>query len=209
MSKILGIIPGLLADLLDIEGGKIQATELRDREGISLVYDIGQLVESQSLRIDIRTFGHTVAASTTSNASLTGLPAMARVIGIDVSVDSDAKLDQVAVMGLSIGGTGTNLPCHMFWHWITGDLAVARPGGFLVGANSQAELLYPPSAQTFIPTPYIDVTATARRGYNAIQTTVKTNAFGAGNCVVSGHIVLMFPVALGGRTADLMPPPAR
>jgi hypothetical protein len=209
MARVLGVIPGLLADLLDVEGGKIQSTDLRDREGISLVYDIGQLIESQSLILGVRNFDGSLGQGLTSDITLEGLPIMARLIAVNMSVSDDSRVNRAVIWGDTIGAAGAGGQCNLLWAWQSGGVVLSRPNDFIAGPNSQSTLLIPAINETSLPTPWVDVRATTRSGYNRILGTVTSTAFGAGTLTYSGNVVLLFPVALGGRSADLMPPPAK
>jgi len=213
MGKILGSIPSALSGLLDIEGGQVLVDELREQEGVSLVYDIGQLIESETLRVATRSFDTgAINQSITSTATLTGMPQMCRILGIDVLTDDATRVSQVTLFGDDIGladAAATNARCQLMWNWVNAGRTLPRPGGYSAGDAALSTILLAEAADNNLlgPTPiFFNQQGVAQRsGHENLIIGVLSTGFGAGTVRVTGHVTLLFPTTLGGFGVNLLP----
>lgn len=212
MSRILGRVPSSLASLLDIEGGRVLVSELRDSEGVSLVYDISRLVDVETLALTTRAFDTgAMAASATVDSLIIDLPQAARILGVDVGTDVSARLAQCSMFLEDVGGF-VSAPArdHMLWEWLAGGLARAAPVGgvYTTGDLAATEVLYPSTEfrqGIYTQVPYIDRTGPQRTGASRVHVTTTATAFGAGTVRVSGHLLMLFSLGFSGRGTTLLP----
>lgn len=185
--------------------------ELRDTEGVSLVYDLAALIRSQTLRVDTRAFDTgALNQSTADNQVIDGLPSMARVIGIDVTTDNTSRLSRMAIYGDDIGVvTSAPLRSMLLWAWIAGgrSINIAAPyqaGDAALAAHLLAEVSDNSLLANYVPWVGQDLTPN-RTGFENVVISTLTTAFGAGTVRVTGHLTLLFPTGTGGRFSDLLP----
>lgn len=213
MSRIVGSIGQDLAAILDVEGGRVDVRELRDQEGVSLVYDLAPLAAGHNASQAIRTFDTgAVAQSTTSLLSITGFPGIFSLQGLTVAASDPTRIEAVDIKATSIGlATQTNSDWFL-WHWASGGTTHPNPfatiGG--VAAATVQSILVPAAKQDVSwPVTFVDQGGPARgkRGVASIDIRVRTTAFGAGTAEVSGSVVLAFHVGSLNRNVYVNPPP--
>lgn len=211
MTKILGQIPGSLARILDVSGGRVLADELLDAEGINLVYAVDSIVAGETVGIGILDLNATVAASSSGAGTVAPLRAMS-VIGVTVAVDVVANLNQVSLCYDNIGGEGDTDSC-VLWAWdsvnATGGSVTIAGGGFVIGGVAQATVptqLIPDYEIAFPWLAYSVSTVTnPPRGIGRFSLAVNTNA-GVGGVQIAAGLVCAFRLELGGTIASLLPP---
>jgi len=130
MSKrVLGSIPWSLSRILDLEGGSIASQTLRDGEGISIVYDIGQLIAGELLSYDQR-WTELTNIGASESILITDLPRMFRILGVTISVSDATDLEYAALSAVNFGPPGTFNSDLLLWSWQAGDTTIVRPAGF-------------------------------------------------------------------------------
>lgn len=215
MTRILGKIPGELARILDLEGGSVRSIpELQDQDGVSLVYDIGQLTDWDLVVMTARTFDTgNMAQSTTVTSAITGLPRGCSILGFNAATDDPTRIAQAMLYLDNIGTVAGGVESHQLWTWVTGDPFVTQPTSFTAGGQVTAtlgNLLVADLDKRFFdigPILFLDKNFTeTRQGVDRVVIETTATAFGAGTVRVAGNIIIAFRVALGGRAIMCRPP---
>lgn len=192
MALIRGVIPGELADVLAVEGGRVSATQLRDQEGISLVYDVGRFARGQLMAFGARQVVDVTYDDTGDNfVELANLPNIFRLLGVSVTVNSAASVQQVNIWANSFGGIGSPHDL-LLWRWFTGDPTFARPSLFNVTANPNNTVLIGGIDRIAGFTGISTLGQLARQGVESII--VQGEAVSAATFELSVSLPLAFPI---------------
>lgn len=202
MADIQGDLGSALAQILDVRGGRVRIEDLRDTEGVSLVYDLASLAKGQLLTVATRVADTgAIAASTAWELLLQDLPVGARILAIDVATDDSTRIQQAGVYqtGLGAAPRDSNL-----WFWATGDDTGVIPAGIQIGAFVPTAQLYADANKVFLPNVFVSgVTNRSRLGQAGITFAGQTIAFGAGTVRINAQITIAFWIGLGGDAQAL------
>lgn len=204
MSRILGGVGQSLARLLDIDGGRVRLTELRDQEGVSAVYDLHPIAEGEAYQEQTRGFDTgAINQSVNDQQVIAALPIIARIQGFTVATDDASRIASVVIFADQIGpfGSGRDNP---LWLWVNGDPTYTRPANLVVGDANLATVLNPPLTQQWWRN-YLMVSNTGaqKTGISQVTINVLTTGFGAGTVRCTGHMSMLFALGVGLGTLEI------
>ncbi len=194
MSQIRGGIGQSLSRILDFLGGRVALDTFNDVDGITPVYDVGRLAESELYVQDTRGFDTgAFAQSTTSTQLISDLPPIFSLLGIFVSADDATRINAVRIGMEDVGAAGSTRDWPL-WSWFAGE--ATQPNTWDIGDAALAALLVPATVSRQFWVPGIPMTNKAtlsqRQGGLRIRARVTSTAFGAGTVRCTGHIVIGF-----------------
>jgi len=131
MKRIMGGWLAALSRIMVVEGGRVDVRQLRDDEGVSLVYDLSTIAAGQFLAADARSVNQDNIDDVGTVIQVGSLPRTCVVRGIDVTVTSVANVQEITIYAALwgvIASAATNQD-YILWSWRAGDASVTKPGG--------------------------------------------------------------------------------
>lgn len=194
MAKILSQAGNSLADIYDVEGSIAGIDHLETHE-LPIVHEMGSTVFSERLAGGvIRVPTGAIVQSTVIDQSVIGNTARAlqRILGIFVSVDTTARIADLAV---AIENDADGIP---IWVWGGSEDAVRV---LVAGTATDLIALIPDPAFTFLPNLMMGTTQPAPTANLTLRG--NTSAFGAGDVTATIHLQVAFPVLRGVSSRGL------
>lgn len=213
MTRILSDVPELLAVILEAEGGSIDVTELLDREGIHLTYDVSSLVRAATYVVATRTFDQSgITQGSDFSSDIVGLPPLFQVLGINVATDDSSRLSNVLVNAQLDRAVSSGAQSDPLWRWDAADptwtINNSQGADFKIGVLGIGnEVLEPPVRQRYLEQRSVMIgwpfapLATNRRGLTALRISGQSAAFGAGTVKIAVQLVLGFNLKKGQKTS--------
>lgn len=129
--RFFGTIPGQLASMLNVDGQRLLADHVNSEDGITLVYDIGQLIQGQYFENALRTAFATVDGGTpNTTVTIDALPLTYVIQKIQVSISSTVNVTAVALTAKGWGATGpTGGGDLVIWRWAAAGTTFPRVFG--------------------------------------------------------------------------------
>lgn len=176
-----------IAKLYDSPEQLRAGAELTDRE-IVLTHDMGQQVFAERHRVVHRQATFAVAQSTAFDQLIDGLPEQFQVLGVQVTVDTNGAIANLAVHAENEGHTLSN--ALFYWESAGGSSTVIRvaPGG-------DTNVLLPSAVcAALFPNRNLVLSRNTREATGGIALAVRgtTTAFGAGNVTITARLLLAF-----------------
>lgn len=193
MARVYGNTAGALANILEVESGQVRVDELRDGDGIGLVYDVAHLASPQTYALTTRGWDSgAINENVGVTIGITGLPRLARILAFHAQTDDAARVSQVWLYYENIGTRDTPL-----WLWRTGGDTVPLPAAIDIGDADLGTLLVPAAVDEWVSRQpiYRDVTGASRTGATQLSVRVISTAFGAGTVRATGHVTMAFPLS--------------
>jgi len=180
MSKILSQAGFSLADVYDVRGSKVLIDELREREGVGLVHEMGSTIFSERYQQTVsRNASGDQTQSVQFSSAFSSLPRTpARILSISVFTDAVARLTNVSVALSISSGNVREIPLFV-WDGSNSNVVFMIENGAAAAAFDN--LVPEPGLSTM---PSLFPGTDQENSIDGIIVRGLSNAFGAGNVEV-------------------------